>query len=126
MRSLKALLIGGLVTASFANFAGAYADDWTYLECSTSDQIYGGGVMRFSDAPAVELYSPQSGNWSDACSGSFRCDVTSTAISFQNEHYSREINRYTGSHYFLNKNTETGLSGECRITDPPPPPQRQF
>ncbi|MBN05027.1 MAG: hypothetical protein CMK08_12715 [Ponticaulis sp.] len=127
MRTLKTLLIGGLVTASFASFSAAFADDWTYLECNTSAEAIGGGITRFRDAPAaVEKYNPQSGSWEDRCSGGFQCEVTSNMIVIQNEHFLQEINRLTASNYFTYKGSNTGWTGRCHVTDPPPPLQRQF
>ena len=123
MRTLKALLIGGLVTASFASFSAAFADDWTYIKCDYQGAP-DGYIFRFN-SDEVDYFNANRPEpiWQSRChEDHYSCTVSSIQIYFGRSTNVIEshwyISRRTGQ-YTWRGGTNIVLSGSCEPTTDP-------
>ncbi len=122
MRTLKALVIGGLVTASFASFSAAFADDWSYIKCDYQGEP-DGLIFRFNsnDVDYFNTNRPEP-IWQSRCDEpQFSCTVSPTQIYFG------RISNFSVSHWYISRRTgqytwrgpEFDLTGSCEPTTDP-------
>ena len=123
MRTLKALLIGGLVTASFASFSAAFADDWTYIQCYNQVHPEGGYIYRFN-SNEIDRFNTNRPEpiWESQChENQFSCTVSPTQIYFGRSsrfsEYHIYISRRTGQYRWVGPESE--LIGSCEPTTDP-------